>query len=234
MKINKENIESFIFDYHEGNLSDSDKAEVLNFIHQHPEYENDFTHWAQSYFHAEDPIKNYGITDKLLQKDVIQWYTNKWLAISGGVVIFAIGLYSYLLLNTKTQKPSASDAPPIIATKQIELGKTETPVSIFKTEDADSNTMLITLKNDLPSETSVLKENTAKPVGDTLVKTDTDYTPPISTPTQKDAVSKTDTIDKNIPLQESNEVKTKKPATKHKSGLNLKPENKFIPTNPDF
>lgn len=41
-RFDKEHIEELIFDYHEGNLSESEKAELLNLIHQHPELEKRF------------------------------------------------------------------------------------------------------------------------------------------------------------------------------------------------
>lgn len=68
MKIHKENIEEFMFDYFEGNLSDADKQQVLDFVHEYPEYEKDFVLWAKSYGHIGEPAPNYKLTDGLIQQ----------------------------------------------------------------------------------------------------------------------------------------------------------------------
>ncbi len=67
MKIHKENIEEFMFDYFEGNLSDADKQQVLDFVHEYPEYEKDFVLWAKSYAHIGEPAPNYNLTNGLIQ-----------------------------------------------------------------------------------------------------------------------------------------------------------------------
>ena len=42
MNINKNNYEAFFLDYHEGNLSPQQVADLLLFIEQHPELEEEF------------------------------------------------------------------------------------------------------------------------------------------------------------------------------------------------
>lgn len=237
MKITKENIEYFIFDYHEGNLSDADKAEVLNFIHLHPEYENDFTHWAQSYFHSEDSIKNYGIANKLLQTDVMPWYTNKWTVSIGGITFLAIGLYSYLILQ-KPELPIKTNqvTPAVITETPMNRIEKATPSSI----DIAQQTTLATNQNQsLPQATIVSKSSELQKVItlidiDTLGSLHTDHTQIENPPIQKNAVAKTDTVQNHTSTQDKNAEKAKKTPQKQKSGLRLKAEDKFIPTNPDF
>jgi hypothetical protein len=234
VKINKENIESFIFDYHEGNLSDSDKAEVLNFIHLHPEYENDFAQWAQSYFHAEDPIKNYGIADTLLQKKLINWYSSKWILSSGGVALLAIGLYSYLFLVKPETQTKDKILSPVTSEIQTERVEKAIPSIIDMDQRPDENpeaTATHYRKNSItPTSVSTAVANSTL---DTLVD-DTHIDAPINNPVKNEGIATVDTVQKNIPTQENSLVKSKKIPAKQKSRLRLKAENKFIPTNPDF
>lgn len=236
MKITKENIECFIFDYHEGNLSDSDKAEVLNFIHLHPEYENDFTHWAQSYLHTEDSIKNYGLADVLLQKDIVPWYANKWFISGGSVAALTIGLYSYLFLipseiQSKTQEPALTRTE-----KQVEQIEKSTPsvIGIYPNQVVKNNAEL-TEKNTTQTAPTI-QSNTATFAlsnPDTVVVHGKNDPVRISSAVVEQNTATIDTI-QNISTQDKNAVQTKKTPAKHKSKLNLKPDNKFIPTNPDF
>ena len=247
VKITKENIEYFIFEYHEGNLSDADKAEVLNFIHQHPEYENDFTHWAQSYFHTEGTVQNYGITNQLLQKDALSWYANKWFVVSGGVIALVIGLYSYLLISDR--KPASVSAPMVHSTsieEAKESEKNQTSIAVAETNTRqtiqDSNHVSINTADEaIQSSTYEAAIEKITPAGvriaDTLLyHTNKDYNIPVSAVENKPtSVSKTDTIQHTTNLTQNNtQIKNKKTPAKNKSGVHLKPENKFIPTNPDF
>ncbi len=241
VKITKENIEYFIFEYHEGNLSDTDKAEVLNFIHQHPEYENDFAHWAQSYFHTEGSVQNYGLTNQLLQKDAVSWYGNKWFAISGSVVVLVIGLYSYLL--TFNPKTTSVTAPSLHSTSVKQSEKKETSISGAETNVnrtiQNTNHSSVTIdeaaQSLTPAATIENKTSAGIRMADTMFKTNKDYIPVSGIEDKPKSISKTDTIQHTTNVTQSNtQVKNKKNPAKNKSGVSLKPENKFIPTNPDF
>ncbi|MGN6645992.1 MAG: hypothetical protein ACTHJT_05630 [Cytophaga sp.] len=240
VKITKENIEYFIFEYHEGNLSDTDKAEVLNFIHQHPEYENDFAHWAQSYFHTEGSVQNYGITNQLLQKDAVSWYANKWFIVSGIVFIFAMGLCSYLL--TSDQKTTSAAVPSVHTTSIKESETKETSISGAGSNTnrtiQDINHASINTSEAIQSSTpAAIIENTTSSgvrMADTL-QTNRDCMPVSGVQDKPKSMSKTDTINEATNVTQNNtEIKNKKTPAKNKSGISLKPENKFIPTNPDF
>lgn len=242
VRITKENIEYFIFEYHEGNLSDADKAEVLNFIHQHPEYENDFTHWAQSYFHTEGTVQNYGITNQLLQKNAISWYANKWFIVSGGVVVFAIGLYSYLLISD--QKTTSVSAPIVHSTSIEKSEKKETSITAAETNTKqtiqdDANISINNADEMIQSLTPAATIENRTParvnMADTLLQTNKDYIPVSAAEDKPKSISKTDTIQHTTNVTQNNtQIKNKKTPAKNKSGVSLKPENKFIPTNPDF
>ena len=65
--IEKSNIEEKLFDYFEGNLSNSEVSEVESFIQNNPEFKSDFDAWKQSYLPIE--TFEYKHIDELLVKE---------------------------------------------------------------------------------------------------------------------------------------------------------------------
>jgi hypothetical protein len=57
--INKENIEQWMFDYTEGNLSPDHQKELIHFIEENPRYKEDLNLWAMSYIKAPLPEVNF-------------------------------------------------------------------------------------------------------------------------------------------------------------------------------
>lgn len=64
--INENNIEKWMFDYFEGNLSLHEKIELEGFVKENPAYQADFDAWSQSYVQEESFA--YAHTDKLIKK----------------------------------------------------------------------------------------------------------------------------------------------------------------------
>lgn len=82
MRIDSENIEEVIFDFHEGNLADEEKTALMDFIHKHPEYEREFVLWAKTY-HSDKQLLDYGHNDRFVKKRFK--VPGQWLSATVGV-----------------------------------------------------------------------------------------------------------------------------------------------------
>lgn len=108
MTINQENIDQLLFDYFEGNLSEQEKSSLLNFIHQNPEYEKDFSQWAKTYVCIDNTPKDYGLSATLLKKSPSTKPTRGWLY--GGLALVILMGYLWFAL-TEFEKPIEKHAP---------------------------------------------------------------------------------------------------------------------------
>ncbi len=86
--INTNNIDKWLFDYFEGNLSLHEKLEFENFIKENPSFQSDFNSWNESF--APDNNLVYEYTDSLIKKSI---WDNK-----GFILFFSLAL----LLGTGT------------------------------------------------------------------------------------------------------------------------------------
>lgn len=57
MIIREHNLEKWLFDYFEGNLTDHEMIELDNFIRQNPNYQEEFDAWEQSYKEQKEEVK---------------------------------------------------------------------------------------------------------------------------------------------------------------------------------
>lgn len=233
VKIEKENIESFIFDYHEGNLSDSEKTEVLNYIHNHPEYEAEFTQWAQSYLPYESSIKNYGITNTLLQKPSTYWYNKSWIKITPSILLIAFISFYYvtpedptstsLKPNTKTNTQHSfikTELNPTIKTHSTNINKVkQSSPSVATHSNAYSNNQFT--KNS--TEDSSLASSDIEKSTPSAINT--------SSPIQKNKIHASDSVATNTNVAQP--IK-KEDSNKKRKSYKIKPATDFIPTNPNF
>jgi len=74
MKVNRNNYESFFLDYHEGNLSDALKKEVLAFLNAHPELKDEFESFEIISL-SQKPVQFAG--KETLKKSVINEFNYK-------------------------------------------------------------------------------------------------------------------------------------------------------------
>lgn len=220
MRIGKENIEEVIFDFHEGNLSDEGKADLMDFLHKHPEYEKEFMLWAKTY-HTDKPLLDYGNDDRFLKKK----YPSplKW-----GTVVMVAGIVAAVVLWPKE--------------KQVE----QTPV-LEKAEEV-SVPIVAEKEEQMVMPAKVSQKRIASPVEEAVVPTveaQADSVAEASAP-EAPVLAKPDTVAKQeIPvLKEPQEVK-KKPSVKsdstivhkkpkRKRKLNLTPTDNILPFNSDF
>ncbi len=234
MKIEKENIESFIFDYHEGNLSDSEKTDVLNYIHTHPEYEVAFTQLAQSYLPHEPAVKNYGLTNNLLQTPSTSWYNKSWIKITAPIALVGFILFFYLIAQEST---SNSTPPPTTKSKQPSIDETKAhtttalnSIDINKTEQKQTSNVVsnsLIKNNSLPRTHSTIETATSS------TSIETSPTSDINTPknVQENKKQVSDSITTTTNVIESNK---KVDENKKKKSYKIKPTTDFIPTNPNF
>jgi hypothetical protein len=234
VKIEKENIESFIFDYHEGNLSDSEKTEVLNYIHNHPEYEVAFTLWAQSYLPHESTVKNYGLTNHLLQTPSTDWYNKSWIKITAPIL-----LISFISFFYHTTEESTSLSTP--HTKN----NTRKQHSVVKTK-VTTTTELKSTNTNKPKETPTpivihkLVDNKSRPEINSIIESPISSTPIETNPTIEINTSiniqetKSNTSDSVITVVNITETNKKVDESKKKKSYKIKPTTDFIPTNPNF
>jgi hypothetical protein len=237
VKIGKENIESFIFDYHEGNLSDSEKTEVLNYIHIHPEYEVEFTQWAQSYLPYETST-DYGLTAQLIQPGSGVWYKNTWTKIAAPIVIATL-LFLYLLMEENKNTISTPKAfPQEIKNEQVESASKTIETSeknVIQINQPSSNKELSkdnsTISHHQPTTAEQIADSSFSEtaIQQTTINEATNENKTFNTTISKKADS-TNTY-KSI---QSETQSNKEGISKKRKSYTIKPTDKFIPTNPDF
>lgn len=231
----KEHIEELIFDYHEGNLSDSEKAEVMNLIHQHPEFEKDFALWAQTYAHVESKLPDYGLTASLIQKPVIAWYAQTWfktiiatvMIITGAAVYWTNKEARHVKKENFVEKNEVVISKNEIANKSIHIPQ----ASSAKIENNKQvNTSSVNVEQPIVKEDEVvIQESPVTVVEKEVIKHE------IVAPVEKTIQPKLDSAVVNIKNENQNEsnVESVKRKSKGKK-FNFKPSSKFIPVNADF
>ncbi len=228
--INKQNIEEYIFDYYEGNLSENQKAEVLSFIHQHQEYESLFAQWAMTYTLKDDEPEKYGMEQSWMRKDANSFQWKKWATVFAVAIIGIWGIY-----NWQTDLSSKNDNQVIKPTSSIEA----TIIPQNKVAKATNNKNLKIINNNADLQNKTIEESVNKTVIENkdsiennivLPKTIIENEPKIATESK---LSSTDSSEANA---FSKEVKAEKKAKKKKIKLhlNFKQHDEFKPVNENF
>lgn len=247
MNISKEHIEELIFDYHEGNLSDSEKSELLNLIHQNPEFESDFALWAQTYAHVESSVPDYGLAASLLQKPVVAWYSQAWAKVGISALVVTGGILGYWVYSQKSE-PQTHFVPS--EKVKIEAIEAKEPISIStKPNTTNKPNSKQKIENEKTPSVSVIQETVLeKPVSEVIVETQNPVQPfqgsepwkslqkeELTSKVMEVEITKPDTLAKTVleePQKKQEEKPTKK--TKRKQPLKLKPSPDFMPVNPNF
>ncbi len=100
MIINKFNIDKWLFDYFEGNLSPHEEVEVELFLSQNPEFEVDFDTWQDS-LNTEIDVPTYDAPKSLYKKEFTY---EKWLIASVFLLLLGSGVYLSTLKNWKSSE----------------------------------------------------------------------------------------------------------------------------------
>jgi hypothetical protein len=250
MKMDQEHIEEWMFDYFEGNLSEDGKSELLQFIHEHPEYEKDFAQWAQTYAHVEETVPNYGLASTLIQKPPFLLPLPK--LVLGGVAF--VGVVSILFFVTQkgefnAKKESLEHSSPVTlplktdqvlenhtekpmpsSLKTIKIKGSETPNPI-KTEATKTSSQNLEINsNDIPGK---IEQREADP----NLTLEENVTPSVSKESsgmlEADGLSlKPDSVASHQKQASPTPVTRKK--SKRKLPLNLTPSSDFMPVNDNF
>lgn len=97
--IDIQNIDEWLFDYFEGNLTTSEQESLKNFLHKNPSLKADFEAWKGSF--VKEPEIIYPEVNKLLQpeKQTQKW---KWIA-SSILLLFVIATVLYYSIPSEKQ-----------------------------------------------------------------------------------------------------------------------------------
>jgi len=247
MNISKEHIEELIFDYHEGNLSDSEKSELLNLIHQNPEFESDFALWAQTYAHVESSVPDYGLAASLLQKPAVAWYNHTWTKVGISALIVTTGIFGYWAFSKKVEPETHIISSEKVKVESIQVKKTVS-ISTKPKIIIQSNSKQKIEDNETPSDAVIQEAVLEKPESEVIAETSNPeqlikgFEPLMSLQKEEQTskvleveITKPDTLAKTVlvePQKKQEEKPTKKP--KRKLPLNLKPSPDFMPVNPNF
>lgn len=237
MNISKEHIEELIFDYYEGNLSDTEKSELLNLIHQNPEFESDFALWAQTYAHVESSVPDYGLAAILLQKPAVAWYSQAWAKVGVSALVVTGGILGYWIFSKKAEPLTHFVPSETVKIESIEAK--ETVLISTKPNSTNKPNSKLKIENKKTPSVSVIQEAVLeKPVSEVIVETpQAEQTLEVSETSKvlEVEITKPDTLAKTVlvePQKKQEEKPAKKP--KRKLPLNLKPSPDFMPVNPNF
>lgn len=239
--LTEQNIEQYLFDYHEGTLDASQKVELMEFLHQHPEWQRDFAIWAQVHL-QDEPVVAPALQKKLVKSIAPQfpiWYSG---LMAGATVAVGTALLVWYLGGTTQSTTPASQmettptvlpSPNVAPYKEMEqmAKKEEEQLSVKteqnehllpkkeKREEAPALQKPSVLPTDLPKEAIVLKDTVQIPV----------------TKEQKTEVisSVPETIEED-PEDPAPEAAPKKKKKRLKQKISLKPTSDIIPSNSNF
>jgi hypothetical protein len=99
--LNDQNIEAWMFDYTEGNLSPEDQKTLINFIEQHPYYKEDLNLWSMSFIKA--PMPDFDVAKlELGKRPSLKYFNGKGIFIVIFLLVAATAWY--LLLKASKQE----------------------------------------------------------------------------------------------------------------------------------
>ncbi len=161
MIINKVNIDKWLFDYFEGNLSTHEKMEIERFIEANPEYEIDLEAWEDSYEFAQE-VPVYNVSNNLYKKHFL--VKHKYL-MTGFLIFF---LFTGSLFYYNSQKNTTIELLTQLASTSIDKvdGSNQIKQEIKHSVDKDSYVLdsdeNLFLKKD--KKTEVVAKNNLTPI----------------------------------------------------------------------
>ena len=237
MKVTKETVEQWMFDFYEGTLSEEQKGMLLDFLHQHPEHQQDFSLWAQTHALKSDPIPvPEDLLDGVLLNPKMPWAHGKLLlGITGALSTLALVLWWW----------GNSSSPSVLSPSPAKVSQFRQVVKKEARNDLKKMGRSATLSLSADSAVSL----PAKTKADTLQKTvaisssDALHTQESEVPREQETLplASVDTLVKTPPVPKESEALEKNEAEsgakrrpKKRLPLNLKPQDTFKPANPNF
>ena len=230
MNIDKHNIEELIFDYHEGNLTTAQKNKLLDYIHQHPDYEALFAQWALTYGHVMPKSKDYGLTDRLLKPQRAVWYKSFWFYGSVATGIMAL-LWWYGTPTSREHQASPHRVTMPTDRQDIRTGK-EVEQSSHLDQPQKVNLKRLDTPKAIVGTPGILQESTEVPL--TILPIRAEAEERLGT-ADTVAMYPTRALMEDTSIQEQRTSKTQKgSARKKKRPLLWEPTEDYVPTNSDF
>lgn len=233
MKIEAQNIEEVIFDFHEGNLSDTEKAALMDFLHKHPEYEKEFALWAKSYHYASEPLPEYGHEERFIKPHVPVYA--KWIGFATGVCVILATWYWWPTKAViphqirkereikRTEKTESNSLAPSISPQSRETNKNKE--GAVKQLSRDRDYVDVGIKEREVKPATLDSASVSGPVSKTQQIIDSNSVSPTNIPTEP--LAKDEPKDKPLPP-----TSTKK--AKRKRKMDLTPTDDILPFNSDF
>ncbi|HYG52428.1 MAG TPA: hypothetical protein VD905_16065, partial [Flavobacteriales bacterium] len=104
MSINDKNIDQWLFDYYEGNLSPAEVRQLESFLKKNPHYYEDASAWKDSF--VEESVPAFDTT--VLMKDVASKADRKRYALASVLLLF-LGSFSAIYLTTTGHSGNGTD-----------------------------------------------------------------------------------------------------------------------------
>jgi hypothetical protein len=98
--INQHNLEEWLFDYFEGNLNESDKVMLMDYVENNPGAEKEFGYWKKSYQPLNEPtISVEDFQNSLLKPN---WFGKYKYYVLASTSIVLLGLVTLFYSKTET------------------------------------------------------------------------------------------------------------------------------------
>ena len=256
MKIDAQNIDQYLFEYFEGELSHSQQDALMQYIHTHPEYETNFVQWKKTYHHTDHKLEDYGIVSSL-QKNVYNPWYYPWYYRTG---VLSIGLASALMLwysisvSDRVELHSATLTTPdlhsnikISSTKSVPLAHDihsslpSTPASITGSSPSDHSRLFITSYDSLaiiaPAPELSLSDHPVAAIADVPAVAIAPVSPLLYVATHSDtgaSISASDTMVSVAPIDHDVPSAKATPKKKTKTKGVFRTTDKYIPVNKNF
>lgn len=113
--IHKDNIEEWFFQYHEGLLDDTQKKDLLHFLVENPEYNDDFVLWGSARLSVEELSIPEEFSEQLKRKaPVVRWQSEVLWSFGASI---CLSLLSLLLMRPSSTEEVPRDIPTVVQQK---------------------------------------------------------------------------------------------------------------------
>lgn len=244
--VNENNIEQRIFEYHEGLMDASQKNELMEYLHQYPEYQRDFAIWAQARLHDE------GVAIPVFQEKLMKptaWFASaisKWSVGIGTLAVVCLLMFRFYPENRQNEVAPVKTILQEQNSKSVNQNKPlidneKQTISVFRKKNTlpkeEVKTVLVSTEKEENKPIETVKQEIIE----------TEHVIPEKPIVQEEVISKedlnTDNYNKYLdePIEEEPETgdeaeklaKPKKPK-RPKQKMNLRPNADILPTSPNF
>ncbi|MCU0428465.1 MAG: hypothetical protein MUF42_00710 [Cytophagaceae bacterium] len=258
--ISKANIEFWFFQYHEGLLSESEKAQLMNYLYEHPEYNEDFVLWANTKLIDDVAEDTTQLEKSILRQRGFSWPSITWKQFIGFSSALLILIGAVLLWPKDSSEQGLAKAlknakiktvEPILvssnSTKENALRHVWKNLSAAQIEEHTNFNELegSSLENHSPSASTPESGTTLDTKMNVSNDNSVDENPVASKPSAEDATVPSSLTFSNQQVSKKSDAKAgslknqkqkkmKYPKVKQKTKLDLRPTDEFLKDNPDL